>query len=485
MLQNIMDLFEGLTQDDIDWALDNSEKVILSDGDVLIKEGEQLNDLYFVLMGSLNVQRSPLPNVTIEAIGIGKIIGELELSLQPNQTAAATVIASDYCELLKISFEKLLEKCEKDPIFAHKLCEGLLKLLAKRLRNANSVFTDAAKDILEQNLSLLPVWKNIRSCIQEIKDLAAQIEQHLLDNKPISNSTEAEQFIILFVKLANLLDQKIGHSSSVDNQNKDKIGYMVEKELLPYILLSKTMKQAYTKPNGYAGDFKTINGIANRENSQRKDIGQLIDEGFYDLPPAKSVRNRRQLIANEIINLIDKNEGEGLKVTVLSAGPALEIFDVFDQIKDPKQLTVTLIDSDTRALAHVQDKRDELGLKSRIRLVSESPVLLALGRSKVDVKNQHLVYSMGLTDYFRDRSFHHLLNFCYDILTPGGKVIIGNYHTETATQTFLKYVLKWDLIYRTEDDFNRLCSKSKFAKPCDRIVFDNEGIDMFGECTKD
>jgi hypothetical protein len=57
------------------------------------------------------------------------------------------------------------------------------------------------------------------------------------------------------------------------------------------------------------------------------------------------------------------------------------------------------------------------------------------------------VYSVGLIDYFSDASVRKL-------------------------------------IHRTEDDLHRLFAASAFGRPCTRIRFEAEGVNMFAECVK-
>ena len=48
----------------------------------------------------------------------------------------------------------------------------------------------------------------------------------------------------------------------------------------------------------------------------------------------------------------------------------------------------------------------------------------------------------------------------------------------------MDHVLEWRLTYRDEAALNRLFEASKFAKPCSRIAFEEEGIYLLGECVK-
>jgi extracellular factor (EF) 3-hydroxypalmitic acid methyl ester biosynthesis protein len=48
----------------------------------------------------------------------------------------------------------------------------------------------------------------------------------------------------------------------------------------------------------------------------------------------------------------------------------------------------------------------------------------------------------------------------------------------------MNHVLDWRLTHRDEAAMNQLFQSSKFAMPCSRIQFEDEGIYLLAECTK-
>lgn len=63
-------------------------------------------------------------------------------------------------------------------------------------------------------------------------------------------------------------------------------------------------------------------------------------------------------------------------------------------------------------------------------------------------------------------------------------MILGNFHPNNPAKEFMDYVLEWNLIHRTEEDMNRLFEASAFQRPCTRIQFEAEGVNLFAECAK-
>jgi extracellular factor (EF) 3-hydroxypalmitic acid methyl ester biosynthesis protein len=250
------------------------------------------------------------------------------------------------------------------------------------------------------------------------------------------------------------------------------------------MLLTETAERFYSKPRGYAGDFLTIEMIYQNRWAGTGRIGPLLDRCFFKTPTILAVRNRRLLLAGEIMKSIEAKEG-ATHVTSLACGPARELFDVFQQLDDSSRLQSSLLDIDLQALAYVADRRDKTKLQNRINLVNANLVYLALGRQKLELSDQDLIYSMGLIDYFNDKFVIKLLNWIHGRLRPGGKAIIGNFHPNNYSKEVMDYVLEWRLIHRSEEEVHRLFRASAFARSCTRIQFESEGVNLFAECIKE
>ena len=158
---------------------------------------------------------------------------------------------------------------------------------------------------------------------------------------------------------------------------------------------------------------------------------------------------------------------------------------MFQQLDDRRRLYASLVDIDLQALAYVADRRDNAGLQNRINLINANLVYLALGRQKLELNDQDLIYSIGLIDYFNDKFVVKLLNWIHGRLRPGGTVILGNFHPNNYSKEMMDYVLEWRLIHRSEEDMHRLFTCSAFGRSCTRIQFEDEGINLFAECAKD
>jgi hypothetical protein len=104
-----------------------------------------------------------------------------------------------------------------------------------------------------------------------------------------------------------------------------------------------------------------------------------------------------------------------------------------------------------------------------------------MGRRTLDLPPQHLVYSVGLIDYFSDPFVIKLLDYVHELLAPGGRVILGNFHPRNSAKALMDHVIDWPLIHRDESDMNRLFAQSRFGRPCSRILFEEQQINLFAE----
>jgi hypothetical protein len=266
---------------------------------------------------------------------------------------------------------------------------------------------------------------------------------------------------------------------------KGQIGAKLQHEMLPYVLAPETADRFYSKPRGYAGDYLAIHRIYGNKAGGTGRLGAIVDRMFLDTPPSLAVRNRRVLLANEISATVNAGQNGAVKVMCMASGPATEVFDAFSLLQDKTRLKVTLMDIDLQALAFVDEIRTKQKLTNQMTLVNENLIALYLGRGKTKVEPQNLIYSIGLIDYLNDKLVNKLLQYAYDNLVPGGRVILGNFHPRNPAKEFMDYVLEWNLIHRTEEDMNRLFLNSAFKRPSTRILFENEGVNLFAECIKE
>ena len=482
MMQTALGLLNELNEEDVDWIFRTGFERHVIANTMIVREHEPLAYLYIVLEGLFGVRVASIPDSEIGRVGPGEIIGEI--SFLENILPSASVVAIESSLLLEIPHALLVERLKAIPSFGAQFYRALAILNSRRVRERVSSLTTSFHAKLDATNLVGQPSRAFISWIECFKSLLLRADGEALKGDGEVSETTAVAAEKTFLDFCRAVNTTIGNSSTENALVKAELGARLQREILPFVLLTETIERFYSKPRGYAADFQTIEMIYRNRPAGRGRIGPLLDRCFLSSPIARAIRNRRVLLAEEIMKTVQRKNGAA-HVACLACGPAQEIFDVFQQLDDRQRLHASLIDIDLQALAYVGERRDNAGLQNRINLINANLVYLALGRQKLELNDQDLIYSIGLIDCFNDRFVVKLLNWIHGRLRPGGTVILGNFHPNNYSKELMDYVLEWRLIHRSEEDMHRLFTCSAFGRSCTRILFEDEGINLFAECAKD
>jgi len=482
-MREITQLLKELNKEDIEWLFSEGvEKTVILNTKI-INEGDMPGSIYIVLQGLLGVTTTSVDDSRIAVLGPGEIIGDI--SFLEKRPASASVFAAENSLLLVLPKEKIDHKIAQDQGFAVHFYKSLAILNSRRLRAREKALGLRLREKEKLEYSVNRSWEIISESIQEFKKLIHQADQEAIKNHGQVPAGIAETIQQGFREFCILINEQIGTRSPEPEHTKEEIGKRIKLEMLPYVLQAHIAERMYSKPRGYAGDYLTIQEIYKNEPSGTGRIGPLLDRCFLNEPAARAVRNRRKLLTAEILKVIQGRAANSrARVTSVACGPAAEVFDAFEKLDDPSALFATLVDIDLQALAFVDARCENSGLKRSMKLLSGNLVYLALGREKLDIEPQDLIYSIGLIDYFNDEFVVRLMNYLHGLLKPGGKIILGNFHPGNSSRAYMDHVMEWELVHRTEEDMDRLFSDSEFNSPCTNIQFEEEGINLFAECIR-
>ena len=105
-------------------------------------------------------------------------------------------------------------------------------------------------------------------------------------------------------------------------------------------------------------------------------------------------------------------------------------------------------------------------------------------RGKGDMHQKYdLIYCSGLYDYLNDATCKALNSCLFDLLNPGGLLVIGNFASHTQGQNLMEQLMEWFLIYRTSDDVLALRPEQADAGIC-FIRAEDAGANIFLEVRK-
>jgi len=477
----MVNLLELLPEYVLHWLVQKGKDRRLKAKEVLLNEGEHNDSLFLVLDGLFGTYVTSATKSRLEHHGAGSILGEM--SFFTDGIASELVIAEEESQVLEIRKSALKEKLEYDAGYASDFYRALLYTVSQKLRQT-SLKLYAAEAEARTDATRDPAVKKAQAEINRFKETIVTLDKSALKQGALTEE-QYQEFSTQSDELMYVCHSLLGDHSPLNEYVREQIGARLQHEMLPYVLTTKTADRFYSKPRGYAGDYLAIHQVYQNVPDGSGRLGPIVDRMFLDSPPARALRNRRSLLAREILSAVEARPDGLTRILCLASGPATEVFDAFSSLRDRKMLKATLMDIDLQALAFVDEIRSKGKLAGQIALVNENLVALFLGRATTALEPQDLIYSMGLIDYLNDKLVGKLLQYAYDNLAPGGRVILGNFHPKNPAKEFMDFVLEWRLIHRTEEDMNQLFLSSPFRRPCTRILFEAEGIDLFAECRKE
>ncbi|MEZ0370948.1 MAG: cyclic nucleotide-binding domain-containing protein [Candidatus Sericytochromatia bacterium] len=474
---SVLTFFKELTNQDIHWFIGAGAEREVPAKHLLIEEGKQPDSLYIVLKGLIGISVASMEGNYLARLGPGEFLGEM--SFLDGKPASASVSTIENSLLLEIPRLRLKDKMESDALFSSRLYRAFAMLGFSRLRHsldhmANLVLgQEAAKGNRK--------WEEIESRLDRLKDQLVSADKAAIYHHESVPPEQADALVHEIKGFIQLLNQTLTDASE---HTQNELGNRVQRELLPYLLMSEIGERIFAKPRGYAGDFLTLDKIYANQAWGTGRLGPVIDRALREQPALQAIRNRRQLMQEEIGKTLEAVSERPALITSLASGPATELFSVFESLSDQRQLKATCIDIDSEALSFVREKRNRLELRSQIELFNGNLVYLATGRQSLEQQPQDLIYSLGLIDAFDDKFVLLLLDYVYAQLARDGRVILTNIHPDNPDKAWMEHIFEWPLIHRSEAELNRLFEQSRFAIPCTEFRYEPEKVHLFAECIK-
>jgi SAM-dependent methyltransferase len=308
----------------------------------------------------------------------------------------------------------------------------------------------------------------------EPDDIKREIEESII-------KSEGRKFFTYLDKMLEELNKIV---SGFNREEHEKHGYYFRRQLWHILMCSQFMKRANVKPRGYAGDSEMMNMLYRREYEGNSTFEKLMHRHPIERPAAQAVRNRRKIIAENLDQVYQKKgdslEGR-LKVLSVACGPAFELNDIIKSKGDADKYSFSLLDQDRDALneaaGSINDLQKKFNKKLDVEFIIESVRTLLMSPKFVETTGQfHFIYSMGLFDYLTPPTARAVFSKLYEMLMPGGEIVIGNYHVSNPDKWYMEYWHDWVLYYRAEADMLGIVADDKSEK---EILFDGTKSQMF------
>lgn len=332
----------------------------------------------------------------------------------------------------------------------------------------------AAKDLPVRYKEFVHHWQNSYKVNADFKLWVADVQTFLLDlrlwcdqielgirSTPAGDRLELEREVVaglapgLIASLNTLFEKFEQIASKIEAALEPAHHAYLKRHLHPLVLCSPFAYRTFHKPLGYAGDYEMVNMLLRDPAEGSSVFAKLLNSWFIAQPPAQAHRNRLGYLKNKLVDetLRAAKPDRPASIFNLGCGPAGEVQNFMAESALADRASFVMLDFNdetlqfaNNALSTVKQRHNR---KTELHLSKKSVMQLLKAGSRSSGGGTHdLVYCAGLFDYLPDRMCKELMNIFYDMLAPGGLLLVTNVDSSNPIRNMLDYLLEWHLIYR-------------------------------------
>ncbi len=470
-------------------------------GEPILAPGGATNAFYYLVSGAVEVSYTARSDtrITVALIGTGEFFGEIGFfdgesrvrDIQAVGEVRVGIFDATVMDILRAQHPELY--MDFIVFLTQKICGKFRRIAGERepiAGYAESLSTRHASRYSESKPLPAPLvrsapWHSISSRMEGFKSELFNLS-HRLQKAEAEGGLDPEGEARCHAVLGELNGSLAEFEQTMKGSGYTEVmwGY-VFKEIFPYFMRSRFAERAYFKPKGYAGDFLMMEHIyANIPKGEGK-LGEIIDDFCLQRPGSLAIRSRRVLLKNQLMRLSGAIAARGgiTRIMNLACGPNRELFDFLTECEYSETIEALCVDIDSEALQYTNQYVNIFPHRASIRLMSENVIKWSLGRVSHHIEPLDIIYSAGLCDYLDPRLFRALITQCHRHLKPGGTLLLGNF-TSYPDALFLDKLLKWELIYRSEEELKELFAPTPFGKQV-TIIAEQEQVNLFAMATKE
>lgn len=227
-----------------------------------------------------------------------------------------------------------------------------------------------------------------------------------------------------------------------ESSEKELFASEVQRRLVPYFYHGDLNKSARDKPFGYPGDYLTI-ALLLLPYSGNYSYDILINQFSRNIAIGKGHKNRVSMVYDLLSDLPERS-----KILSVGCGPAFEIQKL--RLKDNfDQLNISLLDFQSEALEFVESK---IGKCENVEYLDMNiRDLFKMPSSERSKGSYDFIYCCGMFDYCTDKTASALTKGLYDMLVPGGRLVISNVADDVSERMLFEHISGWKMHLRNED----------------------------------
>ncbi len=210
-------------------------------------------------------------------------------------------------------------------------------------------------------------------------------------------------------------------------------------------------RRSFMQPRGYPGDAELLDYIyGDRRANGSSVLGSQILGYSTNGHASQAVRERCDMLARLIDDV--SHHRENAKIVSLACGHLREGQRAAN-LNGGRVGEVVAMDQDAESLSVVQNSF--AGLPVRTLHAS----IRSLLTNRVSIHDADLVYAAGLFDYLADETARRLARLMFDMLAPGGRMLIANFSPSLRDIGYMEAFMRWTLLYRDASDVQRLLAE--------------------------
>ena len=341
-------------------------------------------------------------------------------------------------------------------------------VLGKEFKDFLAGWQDFYKISPQYKLALV----DMQTYFSDLKLWVDQLEMNIL-SAPSAERPALERAIIkeigrfAFPAFAALFEKFEVAAKGVDKSLLAIHQAMVKRMLHPLLLCSPFMHRIYFKPLGYAGDYEMVNMILRDPHEGDSLFAKLLNVFILSQVPGEAHRNRVAYLVQRLVEETNRLASKGgiCRIYNLGCGPAGEVQYFLTHYNLSKQARFTLLDADDETLRNTGKLLENIKAKHQrstpIKLIKKSVYqLLKPGDKKKSPGEEYdFIYSAGLFDYLSDQVGQTIIELTYDLLAPGGLLLITNVDPVNPIRNIMEHIYDWHLIYRDGQHLATLASE--------------------------
>ncbi len=251
----------------------------------------------------------------------------------------------------------------------------------------------------------------------------------------------------------------------------------------PMLSKSHCINRVRTWPQGYHGDYKTLETVY-RNTPLSDGIGYYLDLHSLNVDLAHAIRARIKWLENMLADELSSRQGAS--ILNIACGSCRELMGVAPEIGISGSRAIC-VDSDGDALSFAQDRFSYAGVLDRMSFRKYNALRMfddELNRSEFG--SQDIIYSVGLFDYLPTDFLSRMFRSLFGLLNPGGKFIAAFKDARKYRHQDYHWIADWDgFQQRNEEEFRQIIADAGVSVSSVREARDETGIIAFYVMTKE